>query len=91
MFEIVFAESVADDLRPLGAFDRRTIVDRIDEQLKHNPATVTRAKKTIMGLRPPWQFEEPIWQLRVGEFRVFYDVNQELELVLCQSQKFGLA
>ena len=81
MFEITYAESVAEDLRPIRAFDRQIILDRIEQQLKHEPTTETRAKKTIIGLRPPWHFEEPIWQLRVGQFRVFYDVDQEQKLV----------
>lgn len=81
MFEILFAESVANDFRPLRAFDRQKILDRIEQQLKYDPAVETRAKKTISGLRPPWQFEEPIWQLRVGQFRVFYDVDQEQKRV----------
>jgi len=81
MFEIRYAEGAADDLQDLRAYDRQIILDRIDEQLSHQPATETRMKRIIFGLQPPWQHEEPIWQLRVGEFRVFYDVNVEAQQV----------
>jgi len=81
MFQIRYAEGVADELQAIRAYDRRIILDRIDEQLKHEPTTETRMKKIIVGLNPPWQHIEPIWQLRVGEFRVFYDVDDEQQLV----------
>ena len=32
--------------------------------------------KILVGLIPPWDHEPPIWELRSGEFRVFYDVNE---------------
>lgn len=35
MFTIEYAESVADDLKGLRAFDRKSILDKIDEQLTH--------------------------------------------------------
>ena len=31
----------------------------------------------LVGLVPPWQHEPPVWELRVDEYRVFYDVDQE--------------
>jgi mRNA-degrading endonuclease RelE of RelBE toxin-antitoxin system len=75
MFDIQFAESVTDDLKLLRAYDRRFVLDRINAQLRHEPATDTKAKKVIVGLQPPWQHQPPVLQLRVGDFRVFYDVN----------------
>ena len=29
-----------------------------------------------MNLIPPWDAVPPVWELRVGEFRVFYDVSR---------------
>jgi mRNA-degrading endonuclease RelE of RelBE toxin-antitoxin system len=76
MFEIIFAEGVAEDLEALTAYYRSIVLDRIDEQLIYQPTIETRAKKKVIGLRPPWHYEEPIWELRVGEFRVFSDVDE---------------
>lgn len=76
MFAIEYAESVADDLKDIRAFDRKKILDTIDEQLNHQPSQETRNRKVISGLVPPWEHEPPVWELRVGEFRVFYDVDE---------------
>ncbi len=76
MFRIEYAASIAEDLAEFRAFDRKRILDRIEEQLTHQPLQETRNKKIIPGLVPPWEHEEPSWELRVGEFRVFYDVNE---------------
>lgn len=76
MFTLDYAEGVAADLKTLRAADRRRILDKIDEQLSHNPTLETRNKKILVGLKPPWDHEEPVWELRVGMHRVFYDVNE---------------
>ncbi len=77
MFTIEYAEGVVQDLAGLTAFDRKALLDRIEEQLTHEPTRVTRHKKILIGLIPPWEHEEPIWELRVGEHRVFYDVDED--------------
>jgi mRNA-degrading endonuclease RelE of RelBE toxin-antitoxin system len=56
--------------------DSQRILDAIDRHLADNPAQQTRNKKIIVGIRPPWYYEEPMRELRVGDFRVFYDVNE---------------
>jgi len=75
VFEIRFAESVEGDLRKIPAYYRNQIFDSIEEQLAHEPETATRNRKLLENLTPPWQTVEPIWELRVGEYRVFYDVS----------------
>lgn len=75
MFEIRFAESVEDDLRKIQVYYRKQILDSIEEQLTHEPETATRNRKLLENLTPPWQTVAPIWELRVGEYRVFYDVS----------------
>ncbi|MGH7128430.1 MAG: type II toxin-antitoxin system RelE family toxin, partial [Planctomycetaceae bacterium] len=81
MYAIGYAEGVAADLEDLRAYDRSRILDEIDIQLQHQPTQETRHKKVLVGLVPPWEHVEPLWQLRVGEYRVFYDVN-DAELVV---------
>ncbi len=75
MFTIRYAESVADDLADVRAFERRRLLDEINRQLSHEPARETRNKKVLRGLTTPWQHLEPVWELRVDPFRVFYDVD----------------
>ena len=85
MFEIEFSESVAEDLADLRAFDRRQILDHIDVQLTHEPTKETRNKKELVGLNPPWEHAGPVWELRIGEFRVFYAVDEEGSRVLVRA------
>ena len=54
---------------------RNQILDEIEEQLTHEPNIKTRNRKRLENLIPPWQTVMSIWELRVGEYRVFYDVS----------------
>ena len=88
MFTIVYAESVAADLRALRASDRARILDRIEEQLTYEPTREIRIRKIIAGLVPPWEHEEPVWQLRVGDHRVFYDVDEGAAVVTIRAIRY---
>lgn len=69
----------------LPAYDRRRVLDRIEEQLLHQPEEPTRNRKPLFGLEPPWEYEEPVWELRVGEHRVFYDVDEVRQPVIVRA------
>jgi mRNA-degrading endonuclease RelE of RelBE toxin-antitoxin system len=75
MYTIEYAEGVADDLKKLRTYERKRILDSIEEQLTYEPTRKTRKRKILVGLVPPWEHIEPVWELRVGEYRVFYDVD----------------
>jgi len=85
MFIIEYAESVTDDLMAFRVFDRRRVLDQIEEQLTHQPTSAARNKKVITGLIPPWEHDPPLWELRIGEFRVFYDVDEETAKVMIRA------
>ncbi len=76
MYEIEYASDVADDLAGLRAYDRKRVLDEIEEALLYEPKRETRNKKPVVGLIPPWDSEEPTWELRSGPYRVFYDVDE---------------
>jgi mRNA-degrading endonuclease RelE of RelBE toxin-antitoxin system len=75
VFEIRFAEAVEEDLKNIRIYYRNQILDAIEEQLAREPETRTKNRKLLENLIPPWQTVAPIWELRVGEYRVFYDVS----------------
>ena len=75
VFEIRFAELVEEDLRNIRIYYRNQILDAIEERLAYEPDTRTRNRKLLENLIPPWQTLAPISELRVGEYRVFYDVS----------------
>jgi mRNA-degrading endonuclease RelE of RelBE toxin-antitoxin system len=85
MYTVEFTDGVPEDLKALRATDRKRILDKIDEQLLHSPTRPTRNKKIVVGLKPPWEQEEPVWELRVGRFRVFYDVNETEQRVVIRA------
>ena len=67
-YTVEFAQSVEGHLRVLTAWERTTVLDAIGRQLVDEPLKETRHRKP---LRP-----NPIapWELRVSQFRVFYEV-----------------
>jgi mRNA-degrading endonuclease RelE of RelBE toxin-antitoxin system len=85
MYDLEYAEGVADDLNELSARDRKRILDKVDEQLLHEPTRETRNKKILVGLKPPWEHEEPVWELRIGHYRVFYDVDEDGRRVMIRA------
>jgi mRNA-degrading endonuclease RelE of RelBE toxin-antitoxin system len=75
-FTLAFSEGVRDDLERLRAYDRRILLDAIERQLTHAPHVETKNRKLLHHLVPPFEAIAPIWQLRVGVCRVFYDVDE---------------
>lgn len=81
MYAIRYSPSIENDIKDVRVYLRRRIVDDIDEQLSHEPTEATRRRKLLHGLIPPFDADPPIWELRVGEYRVFYDVNEDEKTV----------
>ena len=77
LFAIAFSEGVKEDLEGFRAYERRLLFDTIEGQLSHTPTVATKQRKLLHHLVPPFEAIPPIWQLRVGGFRVFYDVSEE--------------
>jgi mRNA-degrading endonuclease RelE of RelBE toxin-antitoxin system len=84
MFAIEYAPSVARS-GAARAYDRRLVLDRIDRDLKEQPTHETRNRKLLLGIHTDWANTESIWQLRVGEIRVFYDVDHARQRVLIRA------
>lgn len=81
MHEIRFARGAEGDLKKLSAFHRGTVLDAIARHLSIEPTSPSRNRKLLIGLVPPWTAEPPIWELRVGDYRIFYDVADEAKIV----------
>jgi len=74
-FEVKYTEDAIEDLKAFRKYDQTLILDTIDRQLIHQPSVETRNRKR---LRPNRVAE---WELRIGRFRVFYDVLDSEQLV----------
>ena len=70
-FEIEVTREAESDLDRIRPFYRRQILDALDLHLRHTPMRSSRAR--IKRLR---SLESPDYRLRVGDFRVFYDVDE---------------
>lgn len=68
-YRIEYSPDAEDHLRALTARQQATVLDKVDEQLIHQPAVETRNRKPT---RP-----NPLapWELRIGELRVYYDIE----------------
>lgn len=70
MFAIKFTPEAIEDLRSYTKRDQKRIIDEVESCLRHEPNRETRNNKR---LRPNRLAE---WELRVGAFRVFYDIDE---------------
>jgi mRNA-degrading endonuclease RelE of RelBE toxin-antitoxin system len=80
-FAIKIVPSALRELEEIRVFDRRRLIQAIEEQLTHEPTATTRNRKHLPDLDPPFDCEPPVWELRVGDYRVFYDVDDDTVFV----------
>jgi mRNA interferase RelE/StbE len=77
-YEIVITTAADDDLAALSVFDRNTILDAIELHLTYQPKQESRSR--IKKLVQPAISE---YRLRVGDFRVYYDViDDDLRVIV---------
>ena len=72
---IEFTPEAVSDLQLLRKFDQQQIIAAIESQLPDQATQETRNRKRLR----PNQLAE--WELRVGDFRVFYDVDPDAAVV----------
>jgi mRNA-degrading endonuclease RelE of RelBE toxin-antitoxin system len=75
-FRFEITEDARADLSYYTAFERKIVVSQIRDQLTHQPAVATRNRKRLR--------DNPIarWELRIDKYRIFYDVDEDSELVI---------
>jgi mRNA-degrading endonuclease RelE of RelBE toxin-antitoxin system len=76
VYRIEICDLAESELTFIRAFDRRRIVDEMRGQLTHQPAVTARNRKRLDAAVPHFEHTPPVWELRVGEYRVFYDVDE---------------
>jgi len=68
-FEIEFTPDAWEHLQDFSARDRTIILEGIETQLRHEPHVQTRNRKPLR------ENSLADWELRIGKFRVFYDID----------------
>jgi mRNA-degrading endonuclease RelE of RelBE toxin-antitoxin system len=80
-FSLEIMPSALAELKAVKVLYRRAIADATEEQLRHQPLVETKNRKLLPGVQPLFECEPPIWELRVGDFRVFCEVDKEAQVV----------
>jgi mRNA-degrading endonuclease RelE of RelBE toxin-antitoxin system len=80
-FEIEITLDARAELKAIRVFERKQIVDEIEVQLTHEPAKETRNRKCLKDVSPGFEHVAPAWELRVEDYRVFYDIDSENQRV----------
>ena len=71
-YEIILAPEAVQDLKLLDTYQKAKIKDLIEVHLRHAPTKTSKSRiKRLRGLR------NPQYRLRIDEFRVFYDVEED--------------
>ncbi|HVT57062.1 MAG TPA: type II toxin-antitoxin system RelE/ParE family toxin [Thermoanaerobaculia bacterium] len=68
-FQVDLTDEARSDLLYYAVLERKTIIAEIRAQLSHQPLAATKNRKPLRA--------NPIasWELRIGRFRVFYEVD----------------
>ena len=75
--DIRYSVESTDDGRGLRAFDAKAALSAIGQHLRHAPTQESRSRIKKTG--------QPFWaqyRLRVGDFRVYYDVDAVAKVVV---------
>ena len=75
--EIEFTHDAVTDFRALDAPTRASIRQALETHLRHEPTKVSKSR--IKRLR---ELRRPQYRLRVGQFRVYYDVEGAVVTIL---------
>ncbi|MBI4786238.1 MAG: addiction module toxin RelE [Chloroflexi bacterium] len=78
-YKTSFTEDALEDLAWFKKNEQNEIRDGIHENLEYEPTVETRNRKK---LRPNRTAE---WELRIGKFRIFYDVDQAVRIVAVEA------
>jgi len=75
MYEIEFTVNALEDLQAFKKFEQQIIISGINTQLKYEPTVENRNR---FRMRPN---EVAEWELRLGKYRVFYQVEDIVQIV----------
>ncbi len=75
-YHIDFTQAARGDLASFSVYEQKRIVDDVKRQLTHEPTIETHNRKELR--------DNPVarWELRIGKYRVFYEVEPETATVL---------
>lgn len=78
-YQLDYTERALDDIAFFKPYIRRQIFDTVDRQLAYEPMGITRNRKPLDDV------VLAAWELRIGVYRVFYDIDQTLHSVIIRA------
>jgi mRNA interferase RelE/StbE len=75
-FQVQYSPAAKNDIVSFRKFDQRAVLEAVESYLMISPTQISRSRIKRMT--------EPFWsqyRLRVGEFRVYYDVDESQRTV----------
>jgi mRNA-degrading endonuclease RelE of RelBE toxin-antitoxin system len=89
--QIELTQDAETELDRIKKHERNKIIDEMDKQLLYEPTVSTKNRKCLGTVEAGFEYEPPLWELRVDEYRVFYDVKKESEIVNVRAIRRKLA
>jgi mRNA-degrading endonuclease RelE of RelBE toxin-antitoxin system len=85
LFQVRLGPDAREELKRLPAHAQRRIVDAMNRELRVRPTRDSKPRKQLVPDQDAGiEATTPVWQLRVGEYRVFYDVDARARVVMVQ-------
>ncbi len=78
MYEIIYTQASLADLKWFKKHEQVQIIDAINTHLKYQPDRETRNLKRMKSNLYAQ------WELRIGNFRILYNIEQEVQIVEIQ-------
>lgn len=85
MFRVLIVPEALDELNQVPAFYRRIFEKLIESKLAHEPQRTSKNCKILEPLVTGFIYDPPLWELRAGDWRIFYDVNVEEKTVVVRA------
>jgi mRNA-degrading endonuclease RelE of RelBE toxin-antitoxin system len=76
-YESRYSNEAVEKVKKLRAYDRTAILDRVEQVLSINPTIASKAR--VRHLREPAPTQ---YRLRVGEFRIFFGMAEEVVFII---------
>lgn len=77
MYHVDIVPEAVEELIEVPVFYRRVLEKLIESKLALEPGRVSRNCKKLDPLVTEFVHEPPLWELRTGEWRAFYDIDEE--------------
>jgi len=87
-YRIEYQPAAAADIAALRAHDRAIVLTAIGAALQYEPTVVTRNRKPVVAVGAAAD-TGITWELRVGAFRVYYDVELPAAVVIIRVVRKG--